>query len=341
VTEKAPRVSVIVPNYNHARFLRRRLESVFGQTFQNYEVIFLDDASTDNSLEIARDVAREHPMQIIASESNSGNPFKQWNKGVAAARGELIWIAESDDDSEPQFLECQVAILDANPRVGLAYCQSNHIDENGKSHGTCEKWTADIDPTRWKGDYVSSGITECATALVIKNTIPNASAVVFRRDVFERAGRAPENLRLCGDWMTWINLLLISDVAFTAAPLNHFRFHQGSVRSATKTSQSCIEEYAVKLHAIRNVAVTPAVRRRAAADALQKWGWSLYDPAFRGNWSLHLRIARHAYDLGQLRVLRMLPMYLRCGLSLSPVGWFYRFIRDSIKRRTACGPGNK
>ena len=99
-------VSVIIPNYNHAQYLPERIESVFGQTYPNYEVIILDDCSTDNSREVIEQYrTNPHVSQIIYNEENSGGVFKQWKKGLSLAKGDLLWIAESDDKCENTFLE--------------------------------------------------------------------------------------------------------------------------------------------------------------------------------------------------------------------------------------------
>lgn len=81
-----PLVSVIVPNYNHARFLEERMESVLGQTYQNIEVIILDDCSTDNSREVIEKY-RNNPKvaKIVYNDANSGSPFRQWKKGMELA----------------------------------------------------------------------------------------------------------------------------------------------------------------------------------------------------------------------------------------------------------------
>ena len=102
-------VTVIIPNFNHARFLDERIRSVLNQTYQDFEVMILDDCSTDNSLEVINRY-KNHPKvtQIVVNEQNSGSPFKQWQKGISMAKGELIWIAESDDSCEPTFLETLV-----------------------------------------------------------------------------------------------------------------------------------------------------------------------------------------------------------------------------------------
>ena len=94
-----PLVTIIVPNFNHADYLTQRLESIFSQTYDNFEVILLDDQSTDNSLTILSDFAARYPEKVrtIFNEVNSGGVFRQWEKGISAAKGDLIWIAESDD----------------------------------------------------------------------------------------------------------------------------------------------------------------------------------------------------------------------------------------------------
>ncbi len=151
---KAPKVSVIIPNYNHARYLEARIESVINQSFQDFEVILLDDASTDDSKQIIEKY-RGHPrVQIILNDKNSGSAFIQWRKGVGHSSGAYVWIAESDDIADLNLLETLVQILDANPDVVLAYCQSSYINENGEVTGSALTWTNDLDAERWKHDFI-------------------------------------------------------------------------------------------------------------------------------------------------------------------------------------------
>lgn len=106
-------VSIIIPNFNHKPFLQQRLDSIFNQTFQNYEAIILDDASTDDSLSILNKY-KNHPKvsHFIINKENSGSPFKQWKKGLSLAKGQFIWIAESDDFCDLGFLESQLNNLE-------------------------------------------------------------------------------------------------------------------------------------------------------------------------------------------------------------------------------------
>jgi glycosyltransferase involved in cell wall biosynthesis len=237
-----PKVSVIIPNYNHCRFLEQRLRSVLGQTFQDFELIYLDDASTDQSEAVFARFAGDPRVRAIRNQTNSGSTFKQWNRGVRAARGEYIWIAESDDYADERLLATLAEQLDREPRAGIAYCQSWQVDIQGQTLGSMERWTAGLDPQRWADDFVNDGRDECARYLIIKNTIPNASAVLFRRAIYEQAGGADESMRYCGDWKTWVHMLLISDIAFVAQPLNYFRAHDTTVRSRFTGDLTAIAE---------------------------------------------------------------------------------------------------
>ena len=119
------KVSVIVPNYNHAPYLRQRLDSIFNQTYQDFEVIILDDYSTDNSREIIEEYrSRPQLSHIVYNETTSGSPFKQWAKGFDLAKGEYIWIAESDDWAEVNFLDELVSALDQDNSLALAFCEN-------------------------------------------------------------------------------------------------------------------------------------------------------------------------------------------------------------------------
>src|SRR5579875_340873 len=118
-------VSVIVPNYNHARFLRQRLDTILAQTFPDFELILLDDCSSDGSQQILGEYAsRPRVSHVVFNETNSGSTFKQWNKGVRLAHGEYVWIAESDDYSAPTFVGRMLAVLQSDPAITFAYCRS-------------------------------------------------------------------------------------------------------------------------------------------------------------------------------------------------------------------------
>jgi glycosyltransferase involved in cell wall biosynthesis len=227
----APLVSVVVPNYNHARFLPGRLRSVAGQTWRDIEIILLDDASTDHSRDLlTRFAAAEPRARYLPNTANSGSPFKQWRNGLREARGRYVWIAESDDAAEPALLETLVARLEADPAIALACCQPRMMDLSGKLGATPDDWFAELDPVRWKTSHVNEGQDELARFLSRKNTILNASGVVFR-NFLGIEHLVDESMRLCADWLFWARLLTRGKIAYEAAPLNHWRLQSSNART--------------------------------------------------------------------------------------------------------------
>lgn len=218
-----PKVSVIVPNYNHSRYLAQRIDSILGQTYHDLELLILDDASTDDShLQLARYYSKPR-VRIVMNSRNSGSAFPQWNRGISMAGGEYVWIAESDDSADPRFLETLVPLLDENPRVGFAYSQSRLINSDGQEIGSSVNWTDDLDSARWRTAFINDGRDEIRNYLIHKNTVPNASAVLSRRSVLLQTLPVDSSFKLCGDWLHWGKMLLRGDIAYVPEALNHWR----------------------------------------------------------------------------------------------------------------------
>lgn len=234
----SPLVSVIVPNYNHARFLNQRMDSILKQTFSDFEVIILDDASTDNSKDIIEHY-RSYPQvkQIILNEVNSGSPFAQWQKGMESSGGQYLWIAESDDFVSPDFLETALKHLDS-PLIDLFYCRSVVVDEQGNEHGNMSAWYGDL-TSDLDADYEMTGDDELTRHLFYKNTIVNASSVVFRR-VPRINGflHKIKSMHYCGDWLFWMMYCDgAAGVAYSTTPTNYFRSHSGVTRKERNYAQ--------------------------------------------------------------------------------------------------------
>lgn len=229
ISTRLPLVSVVVPNYNHCRFLRQRLDSILTQDYENIEVILLDDASTDQSQPILREYSRKFGFSLYLNDENSGSAFRQWQKGVSIARGEYVWIAESDDFADSRFLNVLVDCLESDPSVVLAYCQSFLVGEDGRITGSAIDNATRTDRSRWERDFVTDGKNECTEHLSARNTIPNASAVVFRRCTFPDIADVA-NMRLAGDWVVWGRIIRQGNLAYIAAHLNYFRMHPTAVR---------------------------------------------------------------------------------------------------------------
>jgi glycosyltransferase involved in cell wall biosynthesis len=271
-----PKVSVVVPNYNYARYLRQRLDSVCAQTFPLYELIVLDDRSTDDSLRVLDALRRERGLnpdpRIIVSETNSGSVFRQWLRGVEASRGDYVWIAEADDLADPGFLAAVMQHLHAHPEAVLGYTQSTQIDSNSQQlAGDYLAYTLDLSQTRWRSTYIANGAEEVAAGLAVKNTIPNVSAVVFRREPLLKVLRDNleeiQSLRVAGDWLVYLYLMKEGGVVFEPASLNLHRRHAESVTLDTQVERHYNEVVSVQARAQAMFSLDADVVMRASAYA--------------------------------------------------------------------------
>lgn len=212
-----PIVSVIIPNYNHAAFLHERLDSVINQTYTNFEIIILDDASTDASKEVIEKYQINPKVtQAKFNTKNSGSPFLQWIKGIELAKGKYIWIAESDDICRLNFLETLVPLLEKNSELMLIYSDSER-DSLG--------WRK-VQQTTSLHMQVDKGEKFIRQKMLISPIIINASAVLFRRKaVQETILLESYNYKTAFDWLFWCSIILQGKVAFYPQKLNYFRKH--------------------------------------------------------------------------------------------------------------------
>lgn len=233
-----PTVSVIIPNFNHGKFLADRFDSVIQQTFSDLEIILLDDCSTDESDAVLSKL-EQHPKvtAYLRNEKNSGSPFRQWNVGINKAKGKFIWIAESDDYAKPTFLESLVPLMARNPKTVLGATPSIYMGPDGtlddiagitKTFGTqmLTPNTSLISGKEFIWRYMQQG-----------NGLQNASAIVIRNHP-QVLSSIPTNMRYCGDWVTWIRLLKKGDLIYCHEPLNHWRIHPQTTRWENKQSSN-------------------------------------------------------------------------------------------------------
>ncbi|MCF0202536.1 MAG: glycosyltransferase [Bacteroidaceae bacterium] len=225
-----PKVSVIVPNYNHSLYLRQRIDSILAQTFTDFELIILDDKSTDTSRDIIEEYrGNPHVSHIILNEKNTGSPFIQWEKGLSLAEGEYLWIAESDDFCTPDFLETCTRHLDASPDAALCHTGSVFVDGKGNTiDKTYDPWKEDgavrvLDST----DYINRN-------MLFWDECYNASKVLFRRSAYERITKDFTTFRCAGDWLFMVSLMLHGDVIVVHRKLNRFRWHDAKVTSKSE-----------------------------------------------------------------------------------------------------------
>lgn len=230
-----PTISIIIPNYNHAAYLKQRIDSVLHQTFQEVEVIILDDGSTDNSREII-ELYRNHPKvsQIVYNDKNSGGVFKQWIKGIGLAKGEYIWIAESDDHADEHFLEETLHFLEKDNTLGMVFTNSQVIDTDGKFLYTTEE-DKKASYTTLKTCKNTIDKTTVPDFLISEMIISNASAVLFRKNMLLSVNfQELRKLVNTGDRFVYIGIALQSNIQYLPKVLNFMRSHESNT---TKKSE--------------------------------------------------------------------------------------------------------
>ncbi len=248
-----PLVSVIVPVYNQEKYIASRIESILNQTFRDYEIIILDDCSTDNSYEIEKQFEYHPSISIYQNKKNSGSVFRQWQKGIEMARGKYIWIAEGDDLADPIFLETLLPSFN-DKEVSLSYCASHMIDERGnveKEYYLNIGHYANLNfpKYRWLDNYTADGVDEIANALSIRNTIPNVSAVLMRAESallidFDKCS----SFQCGGDWFAYVSILSKGKISYSPKHLNFHRIHLESVVAINKHDpQKTLPDY-FKMH---------------------------------------------------------------------------------------------
>lgn len=243
------------------------MNSIFNQTYPNTELIVIDDASTDSSWELLESY-QDRIDHLIRNNENSGSPFMQWKKGIDLAKGEWIWIAESDDWCEPSFLTKLAAQITEG--VGLVYCQTYDMEADKIIVDRLDT-TRHFDPNIWERDFELDGKEFVLNYLVEKNYIPNASAVIFKRAlVGHNLDDELLDMRMCGDWLFWIRLLSKCRISFLAEHLNYFRYHRSASRihnTLDRKKQRVLEEELIR----RELRIMGAHQDKYLRMMLEKW----------------------------------------------------------------------
>ncbi|MCW2284370.1 glycosyltransferase involved in cell wall biosynthesis [Rhodoblastus acidophilus] len=266
-------VSVIVPNYNYAEHLRDRLTSVFSQTFPVLELLLLDDASKDDSLHVAREIAAQagRDMEIRVRAENSGSPFRQWKAGLDEIQSEFVWIAEADDMSEPRFLDESVRRLAEAPNAAFCFTDSKAINAKGALlFDSYKSYYSEFGDRGLEKSGSFSGADFLRRFLAVRNVVVNVSSVVWRtqalREIFARLGEEPFSLRCAGDWRIYVEACRSGkDILYIADTLNIHRRHERSVTQSLDRREHIKEIEAVQTVALEGESAKSELRTHAAA----------------------------------------------------------------------------
>ena len=209
-----PRVSVIIPTYNRPALLREALRSVSTQTYQDFEIIVVDDGSTSPGVQ---ETCREFAKCRYIRQENAGRSSAR-NRGIQAARGEMIAFLDDDDLWKSEKLGLQVAFLDQNPDVGLVHSPMETIDAAGRLTGGPA--TGVVFHPEWRsGSVFRYAVRGC----VVKSPTP-----LVRKDVFQRCGTLDTNLSSGEDWEFWARAAYHYRFGYIPQPLAYYRVHADS-----------------------------------------------------------------------------------------------------------------
>ncbi len=206
----APRVSVVIPAYNAESTLAGTLTSVFEQTYTDYEVIVVDDGSTDATPQL---LAGYGDRLRVVHKENEGKPAAARNRGLEAARGTYVAFLDADDLWCPAKLAKQVALMDANPRIGLSFTAARII--NGKGQ------VVQVNPCPPDGRGAIYGLLSIRNIMV-------GSSVMVRRQAVEAVGGYDESLTSIENWDLWIRIAREWLVDYVDEPLTEYRKHDGN-----------------------------------------------------------------------------------------------------------------
>jgi glycosyltransferase involved in cell wall biosynthesis len=214
---RAPKISVCLPTYNRAGYLRETIASMLAQTATDFELIVADNCSTDSTPQV---VAEFHDPRIryVRNDANIGH-YRNMDRALALARGAYVCIVHDDDVYAPEFLARESEILDRNPRVGMVHCAVYVVDPDRRRlrlHRVAPR------------SRIAPGAGEFARYLGGHDVC--CSTVMCRREVWAAAG-AFEHRLMCADWLMWLKIALRTDIAYLATPLVDLRIHGSSMTS--------------------------------------------------------------------------------------------------------------
>jgi glycosyltransferase involved in cell wall biosynthesis len=223
---KRPQISVVMTVYNEERFLPIAIESILRQTFENFELIIIDDASTDHTSDVLKQYMDERII-LLRNEQNSG-PYVSANKGISIAKGEFIARHDADDLSHSERFERQINYLVNNRYTGLVSSDFLFIDVAGKVI-----------------DSISLPTTnEALQTRLTEGNIFAQGSVIFRRSIFEQVGGYREYFPVSQDYDLWLRIAEASEVANIPLPLYQMRFHDKSISRNKRELQLACKQLA-------------------------------------------------------------------------------------------------
>lgn len=218
--ENNSQVSVIIPTYNRAHLVGRAVQSVLNQTYQNFEVIVVDDGSVDNTEEVVKNFNNEIIRYIRHKENGGGAAAR--NTGIREAEGEYIAFLDDDDEWLPEKLKKQISLFDdKSSELGVVYAGLIRVDETGEYVGKQHICVPDIHVPEKRGWIYED--------LLLKDYVGTTSTVLVKKECFEKVGLFDESFSGAEDWDMWIRIAKIYQFDFIESPLIKYHRHANRV----------------------------------------------------------------------------------------------------------------
>ena len=226
----SPLISIVIPSYNQAKYIAYNLDSILAQTYSNFEVIFIDDGSKDNTAEIVKSYTEKDSRIKYFYQNNSERAVAR-SHGISKANGKYICLVDSDDTWLPHKLETQLAVMENDPEIILCYAPVNRIDPEHKPQKNA--------PRQQEG---YSGLIY--KHLLMRNFIPSVTPMI-RASVLKNIGEQVTDFIPYEDWDFWLRLSHCGKFHHTKEALGNYRLHpQQSVKNV---KASRIEEVTIKV----------------------------------------------------------------------------------------------
>jgi len=217
-----PKISIIIPAYNSSLFIKRALDSVLRQTWADWELLVIDDCSTDDTREIVASYAQKDPrVKLLTTERNSGGPALPKNIGLENAQGEYVAFLDHDDEWMPEKLEKQLQAFEnsKDDMLGIVSCGANLINSKGECFST----------------YNPKDIQVGFPDVLLRNPIYSNSSVLMKKKVVDNVGQRDTNMKYSEDWDMWIRVCKNDyKIYFINETLFNYHFHGANVTKSTK-----------------------------------------------------------------------------------------------------------
>lgn len=299
---RSPRVSVIIPAYNQASYLGETIESVLAQTFGDYEIIVVDDGSTDDSGRVARGYGA---AVRLVSQENQGLAGAR-NSGIRHAQGMLVALLDSDDQWLPQYLEQMVRLADENPGASVFYCAVTYVDAQGRD-------------LPQQPDAVVLPPAEMYAALLRSNFLV-PSTILMRRTAAVDAGLFDPQFRRLQDWELWLRMLG-QGRRFTgsAQRLVRYRVHDASLSADPHGGQAAARRIAEKLFGPEDSPPTTwPESKRLMYGGLYRYE-AITSLQYAGDWEVAGRALRRALAVDP-GLAGSREFFYELGLGAQPIG---------------------